>query len=51
MNISKVLVTFIQLPKSFLTCKVPGNRVNRGTGYGLEIPVRCTCEGHLKAID
>ena len=45
MNVSKVLVKFLQLPNSFLTCKVTGNPVNRGTSYGLKIPVSYTCTG------
>ena len=37
-NISKVLVKLV-LSNSFVTCQVTGKRVNRGAGYGLEIPV------------
>ena len=50
-NISKLLVKFLQLPNSFPTCKVTGRRVNRGAGYGLEIPVNYTCTGHQKTVD
>ena len=50
-NICKVLVKFLQLPNSFLTCKLTVKRVKRGLGYDLEIPVSYTCTGHQTATD
>ena len=32
-------------------CKFTGKRVNRGAGYGLEIPVTYTFSGPEKAVD
>ena len=49
-NISKFVYKFLKLPNSKLSCKVKGNRLNRGAEYGLEIPVIYTFNGHEKAI-
>ena len=49
-NISKFVYKFLKLPNSKLSCKVKGKRLNRGAGYGLEIPVIYTFNGHEKAI-
>ena len=38
-NISKFVYKFLKLPNSKLSCKVKGKGLNRGAGYGLEIPV------------
>ena len=38
-NISKFAYKFLKLPNLKLSCKVKGKRLNRGAGYGLEIPV------------
>ena len=49
-SISKFVYKFLKLPNSKLSCKVKGKRLNRGAGYGLEIPVIYTFNGHEKAI-
>ena len=49
-NISKYVYKFLKLPNSKLSCKVKGKRLNRGAGYGLEIPV-IDSNGHEKAIE
>ena len=38
-NISKFVYKFLKLPNSKISWKVKGKRLNRGAGYGLEIPV------------
>ena len=50
-NISKFVYKFLKLPSSKLSCKVKGKRLSRGAGYGLEIPVIFTFDGHEKAIE
>ena len=50
-NISKFVYKFYKLPNSKLSCKVKGKTLNRGAGYGLEIPVIYTFNGHQKAIE
>ena len=50
LNLSKVLLNFLQLPNSLLTCKVTGKRMNKGEDYGLEIPVAYTCTGLEKVV-
>ena len=37
--LSKILNRFTKNPFCELTCRVTGKRVNRGAGFGLEIPV------------
>ena len=39
-NLSKIFHQFMKIPKCTIGCKVTGKRVNRGAGYGLEIPVQ-----------
>ena len=50
-NLSKTLHRFLSLPRSKINCVVTGRRVNRGAGYGLEIPVRYTLVGAEKAVE
>ena len=38
-NISKFVHNFLKLPNSKISCQVSGKRINRGTGFGLEVPV------------
>ena len=38
-------------PNSKLSCKVKRKILNRGAGYGLEIPIIYTFSGHEKAIE
>ena len=40
---------FLGLPKSDISCKITGNRVNRGAGNGLEIPCEYSAEGDRRA--
>ena len=41
---------FLQIPSSSLSCKVTGERVNRGGGYGLEVPAYYVIEGSTLAV-
>ena len=50
-NISEFVYKFLKLPNSKLFCKVKGKRLNRGAGYGLEIPVSYTFNEHEKSIE
>ena len=38
-NISKICMLFLKVPNISITAEVVGKRLNRGGGYGLEIPV------------
>ena len=49
-NISKFVYKLLKLPNSKLSCKVKRKRLNRGAGYGLEISVIYTFNGHEKAV-
>ena len=42
---------FLRLPKSGIKCKITGNKVNRGTGNGLEIPCKYSTDGDRQAVD
>ena len=50
-NLSKFFYQFLSLPNCTISCEVAGKRVNRGGGYGLEIPVKYTFLGLNKAIE
>ena len=50
-NISKFVCKFLKLPNWKISCKLKGMRLNRSAGYGLEIPVIYTFNGHEKAIE
>ena len=50
-NLSKIMNHFTKIPSCSLRCKVTGKRVNRGAGYGLEIPVVYELIGTGKAVD
>ena len=50
-NISKFANKFLKLPNSKFSCKVKGKRLNRGAGYGFEIPVIYTFNGNEKVIE
>ena len=50
-NLSKFFYQFLSLPNCIISCEVTGKRVNRGGGYGLEIPVKYTFLGPNKAIE
>ena len=45
------LFEFLSLPECSVTLFVTGNRVNRGGGFGLEVPVKARLEGHSKAVE
>ena len=49
--ISKCISLFLTLPGSFLETKVVGKRINRGGGYGLEVPCKYRISGQKKAVD
>ena len=50
-NISKFLYKFLKLPYSKLSWRMKEKRLNRGAGYGMEIPVIYTFNGHEEAIE
>ena len=50
-NLSKILHQFKKIPNCTIGCKVTGKRVNRGAGYGLEIPVQYRFIGAEKAVE
>ena len=43
--------TISKIPSCELKCRVAGKRVNRGAGYGLEIPVIYELVGAEKAVE
>ena len=49
--ISKCISLFLTLPESFLETKVTGKRINRGGGYGLEVPCKYRISGQEKTVD
>ena len=49
--ISKCISLFFTLPGSFFETKVTGKRINRGGGYGLEVPCKYRISGQEKAVD
>ena len=50
LGLSKSFSNFLPPPASTMLCIVTGNRLNRGAGLGLEIPVMYQARGHKKAI-
>ena len=50
-NMSKIVFMFLPLPHSTLDIFVIGKRINRGGGYGLEMPVNFYFYGPEKAIN
>ena len=49
--ISKCISLFLTLPGSFLETKVTEKRINRGGGYGLEVPRKYRISGQEKPVD
>ena len=49
-NLSQIFHQFMKIPNCIIRCKVTGKRVNRGAGYGLEIPVRHRFIGAEKKV-
>ena len=37
---TNIFSLFLTVPNCAIKCKVTGKRINRGAGYGLEIPAR-----------
>ena len=50
-NLSKIFHQFMKIPNCTIGCKVTGKRVNRGAGYGLEIPVRYRFIGAKETVE
>ena len=50
-NISKICLLFLRVPNTSITAQVSGKRLNRGGGYGLEIPVIYRFHGQEKLIN
>ena len=50
-NISKICLLFLKVPNTSITAQVSGKRLNRGGGYGLEIPVIYRFHGQEKLIN
>ena len=50
-NVSKLFHQLMKIPNCTIGCKVTGKCVNRGAGYGLEIPVQCRFVGAEKAVE
>ena len=50
-SMSKIVHQFMKIPNCTIGCKVTGKRVNRGAGYGLEIPVQNRFIGAEKAVE
>ena len=49
--ISKSISLFLTLPGSFSETKVTGKKINRGGGYGLEVPCKYRISAEEKAVD
>ena len=47
---SSLFKKFLSLPNHTIRVLVTGKRINRGAGYGLEIPVDCVFNGNEKAL-
>ena len=43
-------MTFLEISSSTVTCTVTGKRVNRGRGYGLEVPCQYSSKGNSLAV-
>ena len=50
-NIAKLCFLFLKVPFTSIKAEVTGKRVNRGGGYGLEMPVIYYFSGPRKLID
>ena len=49
-NISKFSLMFLMIPFTSIEVEVVGKRLNRGGGYGLEIPVKYRFYGQEKIV-
>ena len=50
LNYAPIFKRFLSLPNHHIRCRVTGKRVNRGGGFGLEVPVDYIFFGDKKAI-
>ena len=50
-NISKICFLFLKVPYTSIEAEVTGKRVNRGGGYGLEVPVIYYFTGPEKLVN
>lgn len=50
LNLTKVLLTSLQLSKLRITYKVAGKRLKRTAGFSLEIPFILTCTGLERVV-
>ena len=50
-NISKTCSMFLKVPNTSIEVQVVGKRLNRGGGYGLEIPVIYRFSGQEKLLN
>ena len=50
LNYAPIFKRFLSLPNHHIRCRVTGKRVNRGGGFGLEVPVDYIFLGDKKAI-
>ena len=50
LNYAPIFHRFLKLPNHRIRCRVTGERINRGGGYGLEIPADYIFLGDAKAI-
>ena len=50
-NISKLCTLFLKVPNTRIRARVTGKRLNRGGGYGLEVPVVYDFVGPVKFVD
>ena len=49
--ISKCISLFLTLLRTFSETEVTRKRINRGGGYGLEVPCKYRVSGQQKAVD
>ena len=50
MSYSRCVRQFLEISLSTVTCTVTGKRVNRGGGYGLEVPCQYSSKGNSEAV-
>ena len=50
-HISVWMAMFLKLKNSSIASRVTGEKINRGGGYGLEIPCEYLVEGDTRAVD
>ena len=50
LRLSKIMIMFLKLKGSYIEAEVTGKYVNRGAGYGLELPCIYHITGQEKAV-